>query len=233
MEDREIIMQQLLIVTGATSGIGLATIKKILEIEDVYILAVGRKFNNIYLDNKRVIQKACDVTNFCEVKQIIDEIKNNFQIVGLINAAGVAERGDFTDEKHNIHNTMIDVNIKGLTNFNEVVIPEMRKYKFGTIINLSSLADRYPRPQNSVYAATKAYVKSLSDSLRMQNAKYNIRVINVAPALIATPMVINALGISDGTIEVDKFATIMKFLYEQPQDICIRDIVVAPTSYEG
>lgn len=226
-------MNKLLIVTGATSGIGLATIKKFLAIDNLYILAIGRKLTNLDIDSDKLIKKSCDVVDFAEVNQIITDIKDKFQIVGLINAAGVAERGDFTDEKHDIHNTMIDVNIKGLTNFSEVILPEMRKHNFGTIINLSSLADRYPRPQNSVYAATKAYVKSLSDSLRMQNAKYNIRVINVAPALVATPMVINALGITDGTIEVEKFANIMKFIYEQPQDICIRDIVVAPTSYEG
>ena len=73
------------------------------------------------------------------------------------------------------------------------VLPIMRENKFGTVINFKFSADRYPRPNNAIYAATKAYVKSLSDSLRLQNAKYNIRVVNLAPALVATPMVNDVL----------------------------------------
>lgn len=226
-------MKQLLIITGATSGIGLASIVKFLEIEDLYIAAIGRDVSKIVVNSDRLIKISCDVSDFKSVCDLVGKIKNDYQIVGLINAAGVASGGDFLPEYHDDHQCMINVNVSGLTNFIEVVLPMMRENKIGTIINLSSLADRYPRPNNAVYAATKSYVKSLSDSLRLQNAKYNIRVINVAPALISTPMVTNVLGIKEGVIDVDKFADIMRFLYQQPQDICIRDIVVAPTGYEG
>lgn len=226
-------MKQALIVTGATSGIGLASVRKFLEVEDLYIIAVGRDISKITIDSDRLKKVVCDVSDFRAVRALIDNIKNHYRIVGLINAAGVASVGDFLPECHDGHQYMIDVNISGLTSCIEAVLPIMRENKIGTIINLSSLADRYPRPNNAVYAATKSYVKSLSDSLRLQNAKYNIRVINVAPALIATPMVTDVLGIKEGVIDVDQFAKIMKFLYEQPQDICIRDIVVAPTWYEG
>lgn len=226
-------LKSAIVITGATSGIGLASIKQFLSIDNLYVIAVGRSVEKIDFDSNRLEKFVCDVSDFDGVCKLVNDIKNNYQIVGLVNAAGVAIPGDFVLKQHSAHDTMVDVNIKGLTNCIEAILPIMRENKFGTIINLSSLADRYPRPNNSVYAATKAYVKSLSDSLRMQNAKYNIRVINVAPALIATPMVIDILGVKDGTIDVDQFAKVMKFLYEQPQDICIRDIVVAPTSYEG
>lgn len=226
-------MNKILVISGATSGIGLACVKKFLEIQDLYILAVGRDLSKITIDNERLIKSACDVSEFEQVKVLIETINKDYQIVGLINGAGTIFKNDFGLTDHNNHSNMIDVNIKGLTNCIELVLPIMRENNFGTIVNLSSLADRYPRPVTTVYAATKAYVRSLSDSLRLQNAKYNIRVINVAPASIDTPMVNKLRPDDPNKIDVDQFAEIMYFLYQQPQHICIRDIVVAPTAYEG
>ncbi len=227
-------MKKLLIITGATSGIGLACIDKFLQTEDLYILAIGRDLAKITSNHIRLIKECCDVCDFEQIKSLIDNLSMQYKIVGLINGAGLAFRNDFELNDHVNHMQMVDVNIKGLTNCIELVLPIMRVNKIGTIINLSSLADRYPRPNTTVYAATKAYVKSLSDSLRLQNAKYNIRVINVSPALVDTPMVRGLSGgVSIDTVDVNQFAEIMYFLYQQPQTICIRDIVIAPTSYEG
>lgn len=226
-------MYKVILITGATSGIGLECINKFLEINNTIIFAPGRNLSKINICNDRLIIKECDVTKVNEIYSIVNEVKSYGMIDCVINAAGVASRGDNTIDEHDSIQKMIETNVLGTTNVIECVLPIMRENKSGTIINLSSLADRYPRPNNAVYAATKAYIKSFSDSLRLQNAKYNIRVINLAPALVATPMVNDVLGIKDGTIKIKDFGEIVKFMYMQPQDICIRDIVIAPTSYEG
>lgn len=226
-------MKQLLVITGATSGIGLECIKQFMEIDGLYILAIGRKTDFIKIDNERLIKCNCDVTDFAKLKSSIELYNSNYKIVGLINSAGVCSVGDVLSDNHDNNAQMIDVNIQGLTNCIEIVLLIMRHNRFGTIINLSSLADRYPRPNIPIYAATKAYVKSLSDSLRVSNAKYNIRIINIAPAFIETPMVTNILGITDNVIKVDVFVNAIKQIYLQPQNICIRDMVIAPTLYEG
>ncbi|HRG64010.1 MAG TPA: SDR family oxidoreductase [Burkholderiales bacterium] len=226
-------MRKVILITGATSGIGLECVSRFLEINDVIVFAIGRNFSKMNINNDRLIVRKCDVTKIDEVNTIVNEIKSYGTIDCVINAAGVTSRGDNTIDEHDSIQKMIETNILGTTNVIECVLPIMRENKFGTVINLSSLADRYPRPNNAIYAATKAYVKSLSDSLRLQNAKYNIRVVNLAPALVATPMVNDVLGIKDGTINIKDFGEIIKFIYTQPQDVCIRDIVIAPTSYEG
>ncbi len=128
---------------------------------------------------------------------------------------------------------MIQVNVSGLTNAIELVLPIMQQQQHGTIINISSLADRYPRPLSAVYAATKAYVKSLSDSLRVSCAKDNIRVINLSPALVDTPLLAKVGKNKGAVIDVAEFVKIVKFIYQTPQSICIRDMVIAPTNYEG
>ncbi|PIQ43741.1 MAG: hypothetical protein COV52_00905 [Gammaproteobacteria bacterium CG11_big_fil_rev_8_21_14_0_20_46_22] len=97
---------------------------------------------------------------------------------------------------------------------------------------MSSVADRSSRPQLATYAATKAAVKSLTESLRMANASYKIRVCNVAPAKIRTPMLITANLKGDQIIEIQDVVNAVLWLFEQPQSVCIRDIVIAPTTYE-
>ncbi len=128
---------------------------------------------------------------------------------------------------------MLAANVLGLTNTLEIIIPQMRKHSMGTIINVSSLADRYPRPQAAVYGASKAYVKSISDSLRMLEAKHNIRVCNISPALIDTPLSRGVRKDAKTKIDVTDFVGMIKFIYSQPQSICIRDMVIAPTDYES
>lgn len=226
-------MKQLMIITGATSGIGLECVKQFLELNDLYILAIGRDFDKFDVSSDRVIQCICDVTDFNQISNAVDKYKADYKIIGLINSAGFCYIGGLSKDNHAKNSQMINVNIQGITNVIEIILPIMQLNKFGTIMNLSSLADRYPRPNNAIYAATKAYVKSLSDSLRMDNAKYNIRIINLAPALVETPMVTSILGINEGTIKVDEFVQIVKQIYLQPHNICVRDIVIAPTSYEG
>ncbi len=226
-------MKKAIVVTGATSGIGLECVRQFLTVDNLYIFALGRNINSLKpLECDRLIIKQIDVLNANDISLLIENISTEYVIDGLINGAGVAYSGDFLDIDHERNEQMIKVNTVGLTNMIEAILPIMRTNKKGTILNLSSLADRYPRPNTTVYAATKAYVKSISDSLRVQNAKFNIRVVNISPALVDTPMLTKLRGDID-TINVDDFVNIVKFIYMQPHNICIRDIVVAPTYYEG
>lgn len=226
-------MKKAIIITGATSGIGLECVKQFLMIDDLYVFALGRNIDSLkLLQCDQLIVKQIDVLNTSEINILVNEISSKYMIEGLINGAGVAYSGDFLDIDHDKNQQMITVNTIGLTNMIEAVLPVMRVNKKGTILNLSSLADRYPRPNTTVYAATKAYVKNISDSLRVQNAKFNIRVVNISPALVDTPMLTKLRGDID-TINVSDFVNIVKFIYLQPHNICIRDIVVAPTYYEG
>ena len=151
---------------------------------------------------------------------------------GLINNAGYVKGGDFLDVSHEDHKNTMNVNLMGVMNGFEAVLPGMRERKKGTIINISSLADRKARPHIASYAATKAAVKSLTESLRVANAKYGIRICNLAPAKIKTPMLMSLSLDQKSTISAEDLAMTALWMYQQPQHICIRDLVFAPTSYE-
>lgn len=227
-------MSKLVIITGASSGIGAATAKAFSNAGySVALLARNKKqMDELNIANSIAIE--CDVTNIESVKNTIDQARQKFgEIDCLINNAGYSVGGEFTKTSYHDHQKMMDVNLKGVINCIEVVLPSMQNNKSGTIINVSSVSDRKSRPNLPVYAATKAAVKSLSESLRESNAKYGIRVCNVAPAKVKTPM-IHSLNLSDNQmIEVESISKAILWIYEQPKNVCIRDIVIAPTYYEA
>ena len=220
-----------ILITGANSGIGLETVKQLSNGNN--ILAISRNINNIPNINS-VIIKQCDVTNYQQINNIVEDFNNQFgEIDVLINNAGVAYYNLLENNKINEIQEMINVNILGFTNVLHSVIPLMIKNNAGTIINLSSLADRVARPNSAVYAATKAYVKSISDSLCKGLAKHNIRVSNLSPSNINTPLLQSIKKMNSGYIDVSKFVEVIKFIIKSDYSMNIRDIVIGPTGYEG
>lgn len=223
----------LVIITGASSGIG-AAMAKIFSFAGYSLGLIARNLEAMEkLNLTNTICKSVDVTDGSAVKEAIYVAENKFGPVDcLINNAGFLKAGDFTAVSYDDHRAMVDVNILGVISGIEAVLPGMRERKTGTILNISSLADRNARPKFVTYAATKAAVKSLSESLRMANAKYGIRVCNLAPAKISTPMIIAANLSDNQIIDAEDLAKAALWIYQQPQTICVRDLVIAPTYYE-
>lgn len=224
----------LVIITGASSGIG-AEIAKQFSHAGFSLGLLARNFKA--LEDLNLPDTICietDVTDALALKNAVIESEKKFGPVnGLINNAGFAKGGDFTSLAQTEHEVMVKVNILGVINGIEAVLPSMQSRQSGTIINISSLADRNARPELATYAATKAAVKSLSESIRMANAKYGIRVCNVAPAKIKTPLLLRSNLSDEQVISVDDMAKAILWIYQQPQHICIRDMVIAPTYYEA
>lgn len=224
----------LIIITGASSGIGAAVATLFSEAGYSTALLSRNKSVMDALQLKNSISIECDVTNINSVNEAINIAQEKFGTADcLINNAGFAKGGEFTSVSHDDNQKMIDVNLTGVINCIESILPSMQKNKSGTIINISSVADRKSRPTLPVYAATKAAVKSLSESLRTANAKYGIRICNVAPAKIKTPLLMSSNLSDDQIIPVEELAKAILWIYQQPKTVCIRDIVIAPTYYEA
>lgn len=224
----------LIIITGASSGIG-AAMAQVFSTAGYPVALIARHIEPMKkLNLPNSICLTADVTDYNAMKQAIDDAENKFGPVAcLINNAGFVKAGDFTKVNHDDHVTTVNTNIIGVINGIEIVLPGMRVRKTGTIINISSLADRSARPHIATYAATKAAVKSLTESLRMANAKYGIRICNLAPAKVATPMLIAANLQQGQLIAPEDLAKTALWIYQQPQSICIRDLLIAPTNYEA
>ena len=187
-------MNKIVLITGATSGIGLGCARKFAENGDKVILT-GRKEQRLAeickeLESKgaKVLTLAFDVRDREKAKKYIDNLPEEWQEIDvLVNNAGLAlglepeYEGDFDDWE-----TMIDTNIKGLLTMTRIVVPGMMKRNRGHIINIGSVAGDAAYAGGNVYCATKAAVKALSDGLRIDIAGTAIRVTNLKPGLVET-----------------------------------------------
>lgn len=184
-------MNKIVLITGATSGIGLACARKFAANGDKLILT-GRNEQRLAEIKKEldtaVITLAFDVRNREEVEKQISSLPADWQKIDvLVNNAGLAlglepeYEGDLDD-----WGTMIDTNIKGLLTMTRLVVPGMVKRNHGHIINVGSVAGDAAYAGGNVYCATKAAVKALSDGLRIDVADTAIRVTNLKPGLVET-----------------------------------------------
>jgi NADP-dependent 3-hydroxy acid dehydrogenase YdfG len=225
--------QRVVIITGASSGIG-AEMAKCFSQAGYYTGLLARNLKALEaLNIPNSVSYSVDVTEYQAFKTAILNIQNQMGPIDcLINNAGLSKNGDFLEIDHLDNTKMIEINLLGVVNGIEIVLPGMRENKSGTIINISSVADRSARPKLVTYAATKAAVKSLSESLRVANACYGIRVCNVAPAMVATPMLRDLKKTSGVEIKPEDVAKAALWIYQQPPGVCIRDLVIGPTRYE-
>jgi NADP-dependent 3-hydroxy acid dehydrogenase YdfG len=139
---------------------------------------------------------------------------------------------------------MFDVNVMGLLNGMQTVLAPMIKANTGTIINISSIAGRKTFGNHAAYCGTKFAVHAISENIREEVADSNVRIITIAPGAVETELLSHTTSdeIKDGyeswkesmggVISPDDIANTVTFAYNQPQNICIREIVVAATKQQ-
>ena len=187
-------MNKIVLITGATSGIGLACARKFAENGDRLILT-GRNEHRLDEIRKALVEKGADVMTLAfdvrdreKATKYIHDLPVQWQEIDvLVNNAGLAlglepeYEGDLDDWE-----TMIDTNIKGLLTMTRLVVPGMVQRNRGHIINVGSVAGDAAYAGGNVYCATKAAVKALSDGLRIDVASTAICVTNLKPGLVET-----------------------------------------------
>lgn len=187
-------MNKIVLITGATSGIGLACARKFAENGDKLILT-GRNEQRLSEIHRELTEKGTEVIAWVfdvrdreSAKKYLNELPQEWQAIDvLVNNAGLAlglepeYEGSFEDWE-----TMIDTNIKGLLNMIRLIVPGMVKRNRGHVINVGSVAGDAAYAGGNVYCATKAAVKALSDGLRIDVANTAIRVTNLKPGLVET-----------------------------------------------
>ena len=187
-------MKKRALITGATSGIGEACARKFAE-GGYNLILTGRRENKLIQIKEELESFGTEVKIFaidirdaaaCEnAMNTLDENWNKIDV--LINNAGLALG---LEKEYEVNaedwNTMIDTNIKGLLTMTRLVVPEMIKRNDGHVINIGSLAGDAAYAGGSIYCATKAAVKALSDGLRIDVAETAVRVTNLKPGLVET-----------------------------------------------
>nr|WP_314683821.1 SDR family oxidoreductase [uncultured Prevotella sp.] len=187
-------MRKIVLITGATSGIGEACARKFAQ-GGYDVIITGRRAQllanlkkELEAEGVRVLALAFDVRNRNAATAAINSLPLEWQQIDvLINNAGLAlglepeYEGSFEDWE-----TMIDTNIKGLLTMTRLVVPRMVKRDSGHVINIGSVAGDAAYAGGNVYCGTKAAVKTITDGLRIDLAHTSVRVTNVKPGLVET-----------------------------------------------
>ena len=238
-------MKKIVLITGATSGIGLACARKFAANGDKLILT-GRNEQRLAeikqeLQPAEVLTLTFDVRDREKAKQCIESLPAEWQTIDvLVNNAGLAlgldpeYEGSFDDWE-----TMIDTNIKGLLTMTRLIVPKMVERDSGHVINIGSVAGDAAYGGGNVYCATKAAVKALSDGLRIDVAHSAVRVTNLKPGLVETNFSTTRFhGDSDRAARVykgikplsgDDIADVAVYAANAPEHVQIAEVLILAT----
>jgi NADP-dependent 3-hydroxy acid dehydrogenase YdfG len=229
----------LVVITGASSGIGLALAHAFAKEGHALLLIARHMKMPEGLPAERTLCTEADVADYAALEKAIRAAEAKFgKTACLINGAGLADAREFKAVEPAAYAHEIDVNLKGVLNGTKAVLADMSARGSGTIINISSVSDRKTSPVAVTYTATKYGVRAFSESVREAEGKNGVRVINIAPGYVRTN-IHAGMGIefeeykrilgNPDFLSVEELADIVLYCWKLPAHICVRDIVVTPT----
>jgi len=238
---------KIVIITGASSGLGESTARHLADRGAKLVLAARREdrlkslAEELEAKGADVLWQVTDVTDRKQVESLAAATKEKFgRIDVLINNAGLMPLAPLDALKVDEWEQMIDVNIKGVLYGIAAVLPTMREQHSGHVINLSSVAGHKVFPGGAVYCATKYAVRALSEGLRLE-AGDEIRSTNISPGAVATELTSTitdpgaakaAEELYSVAISADSVARAIVYAIEQPHDVDINEIILRPTAQE-
>jgi len=193
-------MKKVILITGASSGMGKETAKKLIN-DGHTVYTVARRIDQMQdLKSLGGHPLQMDVTNEDHIQTVVDTIiKKEGKIDVLWNNAGYGLYGSVEDVPLAEARKEMEVNVFGMAAMTQKVVPFMRKAKSGLIINTSSMGGKMYFPMGAWYHASKHAVEGLSDCLRLELKQFNIKVVVLEPGFIATEF---------GTVLIDNFSKI-------------------------
>jgi NADP-dependent 3-hydroxy acid dehydrogenase YdfG len=240
------VVGKVVVITGASSGLGEATARYLAERGAIVALGARRAerltalVNDITAGGGQAFAVATDVTDAAQVQRLADAAVERFGRVDvMLNNAGLMAHSPLERRKIEDWDRMIDVHIKGVLYGIAAVLPYMQKQNRGHFISVSSVAGHKVGVNNVVYAATKTAVRVISEGLRQEVKPWNIRTTVISPGAVATelPQSVTEPDIAKGigdfyeqyAVPADSFARAVAFAISQPDDVDINEILFRPT----
>ena len=242
------IENKVVIITGASSGIGEETARTLAR-EGAKVVLSARREDRLQKLASEIGENAVylksDVVSLEDMIALVVLAKEKFGKVDAVFAnAGIMPAGNMSQLKVNDWNAMIDINIRGVLNTMAAVLPEFTAQKYGHIIVTSSRAGLMSVPGNAVYCGTKHFVKAMIDSFRSESIQEgtNIRTSVIYPGAIKTEL-LNSVAESEAKNMVSQFyenvgltpdviANAVLYAVSQPDNVAVPELVVCP-SMEG
>ena len=237
--------EKVVIIMGASSGIGEATTRLLAEKGAKLVIAARREDRLVEIKNSlpdaELVYKSADVSNYEDVKKVVDLAVETYGHVDvLFNNAGVMPTAPLVEGRRDEWKEMLDINIMGVLNGISAVLPLMAEQKSGQIISTDSVAGHVVYPDSAVYCGTKFAVRAIMEGLRQEQRKNNIKSTIISPGAVQTELY---KTISDSKIadEVHKaqiewgltsedIAMAVVFAIDTPDRMSVSEMIVRPTT---
>ncbi len=240
-------MKKLVVITGASSGFGKALALEFSKAGYPLLLIARRieRLEELGLENTMCAK--VDVTDKAAFEKAVRSAEEKYGKTDLIvNNAGIMLLGNIETQDANEWQNMLNVNVMGVMNGMQIVMNDMKERQCGTIINISSIAGVKPFGNHGAYCASKYGVVGLSEVARGEMSSHNVRVMRICPGAVDTELVGHttsdeikkgyyswkeSLGV--GSITAEDVAKTIKFAYELPQGVNLREIQIADTKQDA
>lgn len=243
----ENIAGKIVVITGASSGLGEATARHLAHNGAKLVLGARRierlqtLATELSLDRDAAVKT--DVADRAQVQALVDRaVEMHGRIDVMLNNAGLMPLAPLDRLKVDEWEQMVEVNIKGVLYGIAAALPHMKEQKNGHIINVSSVYGHKVAPGAAVYCATKYAVRALSEGLRQEVKPYNIRTTVISPGAVATELLdhISEKDIAEGVrkhvveiaVPAESFARMVAFAISQPDEVDVNEILFRPTRQE-
>lgn len=243
-------LDQVIIITGASSGIGEATAKKLASHGASIVLTARREDrlkelqDSIEKEGGKAIVVVGDVAKKKDLENVVSKAKETFGTVNaIVNNAGLMPLSYVEKLKTDEWDKMVEVNIKGVLNGVAAVLPTLIENKGGHIINISSMAAHRYFPGGAVYCATKSAVKMFSEGLRQElSPKYGINVSSIEPGAVSTELTETITdkdleGLLEDlekmtSLEPEDIAEAILYIFKQPERVNVNDVYLVPSEQQ-
>ncbi|MFT8329956.1 SDR family oxidoreductase [Bifidobacterium psychraerophilum] len=239
-------MSKVIVITGASSGIGEATAKLLAKDGHQIVLGARREpklaaiAQDIRSEGGKAVYNVTDVTKVEQVEALADlAIKTYGKIDVWLNNAGIMPQSQLIQKKISDWDAMIDINIKGTLYGIGAALPYMAQRESGHFIDISSVAGHVAHSGGAVYSATKWAVLAISEALRQEVADKGIRVTVISPGAVKTGLLgsVTDEGVRSGmekfydeyAIPVERVASTIKQAIDLPEDSSWNEVVIRPT----
>lgn len=237
---------KVIIITGASSGIGRAT-AKLLAAKGALVSLAARRVDKLESLVKEIedaggVAKAyaTDVSKKADVDALVAATFKDFgKIDVLFNNAGIMPVSFLENLHYEEWEQMIDINIKGVLYGIGAVLPHFKAQKSGHFINVSSVAGHYVAPSSAVYSATKFAVRAISEGLRQEVKPYNVRTSIISPGMTASELTNSITDeaikpmismIEQMAIPAESIARAVAYVIDQPDDVDVSEMIIRPTA---
>lgn len=240
-------MKKLIVITGGSSGFGKALALEFNKSGYPLLLLARRieKLKEMNLENTM-----CEKVDVTDKESFENAVRKAEAIYGktdlIINNAGIMLLGNLESQDPLEWKKMLDTNVLAVMNGMQIVMNNMKECKSGTIVNISSIAGVKAFGNHAAYCATKYGVVGLSEVAREELSSYNVRVLTICPGAVATELLSHTTSndIKEGynswkesigatSITAEDVAKTIKFAYELPQGVCLRQIQITDTKQDS